>query len=716
MLLDFNLPLIVLSHLLGMSQTLKKLSVPSSPLPKTPATPTTIEYHHSLESDSLPPVIESPSKSHDNEKQSPLVPSSTSIEQEENVELEPIGSKPKPSPKPKPNLTIPIEPLHQEQTPSTVGDVPSSHSESPRMPQLHLMSPVTPLSPIHSMPQLSSLHSTAFSSLHKTPPSSPLTTKPVRPVLRPLPTMSASFRPLPQSSTLSLAPTKESHFKTSQPNSPVNISISEKQLELDPPVTTPIHKPTVSKPTSPLSPKVDQQVSPESTPESSQSSELSPLIEEPSQPLPSPTLPLQQVEGDLFLSSSSSSSASSPASVKPTTEVHEEEEEEEEEEEDTMSPIPSTSQLSLPPPPEQSTVVPYLESFTYHESNKQRSPLSTQEEEDDSSDSDTSSESIEYPLISATTRVEEKPSTQDVLSDRTTSIQETSAAVLPVVREDDEEVEEDDDEEMEEDEEVEVDEESEELGSTTQQLTKDLSPASDISEGVPKSLTVRIHKGILPSTKDKETTAIDILSVKAVTVGFTPRPVKSTKDLTVSSSHYQRVESILPPEAVVPSLTSVTKSIVQPVAPLLTKEVVRSSVPLLTKGTVRPVQSTKDLTVSSSQYQKVDSIHSLHMEPPTTIPSPSSLVVKILRKHLIKKDKSPSVSSEEGVKVTIPKSVLPTVLVAKRDQDVKRVRGHNRGRGRGRKRGLDIPHTGLEPKKVVEMNCMVSLTSCNFLI
>ena len=696
-----------------MLQTLKKLSVPSSPLPKTPATPTTIESHHSLESDSLPPVIESPSKSHDNENQSSLVPSITSIEQEENVELEPIGLKPKPSPKPKPNLTIPIEPLPQQQTPSTQGDVPSSHSESPRMPQLHLMSPVTPLSPIHSMPQLSSLHSTVFSSLHKTPPSSPLITKPVRPVLRPLPTMSAPFRPVPQSSTLSLTPTKESHFKTSQPNSPVNISVSEKQLELDPLVTTSIHEPTVSKPTSPLSPKVDQQVSPESTPESSQSSELSPLIEEPSQPLPSQTLPLQQVEGDLFLSSSSSSSASSPPSVKPATEIHEEEEEE-----DTTSPIPSTGQLSLPPPPEQSTVVPYLESFTYHESNKQRSPLSTQEEEDDSSDSDTSSESIEYPLISAATRVEEKPSTQDVLSDRTAMIQETSVPVLPVVREDDEEIEEDDDEEMEEeDEEVEVDEESEELGSTTQQLTKNSSPASDISEGVPKSLTVRIHKGILPSTKDKEITAIDTLSVKAVTVGFSPRPVKSTKDLTVSSSHYQRVESILPPEAVAPSLTSVTKSIVQPVAPLITsitKEVVRPLVPLLTKGTVRPVQSTKDLTVSSSQYQKVDSIHSLHMEPPTTIPSPSSLVVKILRKHLIKKDKSPSVSSEEEVKVTIPKSVLPTVLVVKRDQDTKRVRGHNRGRGRGRKRGLDIPHTGLEPKKVIEMICMVSLMSCNF--
>ena len=695
-----------------MLQTLKKLSVPSSPLPKTPATPTTIESQHSLESDPLPPVIESPPKSHDGEKHSPLVPSITSIEQEENIELEPIGLKPKPSPKPKPNLTIPIEPLQQQQTPSTLGDVPSSHSESPRMPQLHLMSPVTPLSPIHSMPQLSSLHSTVFSPHHKTPPTSPLITKPVRPVLRPLPTMSAPLRPLPQSSTLSLAPTKESHLKTSQPNSPVNIDIPEKQLEVDPLVTTPIHEPPLSKPTSPLSPKVDQPLSPESTPESSQSSELSPLIEEPSQPLPSTTLPLQQVEGDLFLSSSSSSSASSPASVKPPTETHEEEEE------DNASPIPSTSQLSLAPPPEQSTVVPYLESFTYHESNKQRSPLSTQEEEDDSSDSDTSSESIEYPLISATTKVEEKPSTQDVLSDRTPLIQETSVPVLPVVvREDDEEIEEDDDEDMEEEEEVEVDEESEELRSTTQQLTKSSSPGSDISEGVPRSLTVRIHKGILPSTKDKETPAIDLSSVKAVTVGFSPRPVKSTKDLTVSSSHYQRVESILPPEAVASSLTSVTK--VQPVAPLLTsitKGVVRPVVPLLTEGTIRPVQSTKDLTVSSSQYQKVESIHSLHTEPPITNPSPSSLVVKILRKHLIKKDKSPSVSSEEEVKVTIPKSVLPTVLVVKRDQDVKRVRGHNRGRGRGRKRGLDVPHTELEPKKVVEMNCMVSIMSCNSLI
>ena len=613
--------------------------------PDTPTTPAT-----------KPPVMESPKSSDQSpmelpsevmkESQKPKpspTPISSSSSPSPSPSPKPPSPRPVPSPRlvqssktiPKPNLTIKIVDAEEDASsktplslPPPLQEITTPSTTDITMPPLHLMSPPSAAvsSPIHSLPQLSSLHGT--------PPTSPLVMKPVRPVLYPLtsplsrtasdntikpivqqsvkdPTTAVNVTNVDTSVPVSDIPSIKQSLPTPTALLPISstpLTSSSSATEILPQVTA-VTETTPTKVTlAPPSPK-EESLSPLSTPGTSDSSTVPSVSHTPPPPLP---VPPTAVESDLYLSSSNSSS-SSPASVKLLPP----------EEEDSY-PLPTQLSVtppmqSLMPPP---TTVPYLESFDYK---KEKSPLSNQEEEeeDDSSDSE-SSESIEYPVIAPSSTQYNLPTDNTI--PLTTS--HTLSTNVPSV------------------------------------IGKSLSPSP------PKSLTVRINKSDILSIIKKDSLAPSI-------GGATSK----SKDLKVSTSEYKKVDSIL--------------SSPQPLPPVPAP---------LAKGASKQ-QPVKDLVISSSKYQLVDSInpiaHSVNqssLSPPTSL----SLIVRISRSYLLpaKKDKSPSVSSEEVVKVTIPKSIL-TSSGLKIGGLSKKQGKKGRAKGRGQKRDMELPDVGAKPSKKV---------------
>jgi hypothetical protein len=181
-------------------------------------------------------------------------------------------------------------------------------------------------------------------------------------------------------------------------------------------------------------------------------------------------------------------------------------------------------------------------------------------------------------------------------------------------------------------------------------------------------------------------TIVDPLNVQ-------PLNVQPPSITTIDSS---AIRNGSPPD----SLTvKINKSVIESSKQAQIKSPLAASLYKQTSSPALPPVGQSELIVSSSSYQQVDSINIPSSLNKFISSPPTSLIVKISQKYLASKEKTKSLFSDEGVKITIPTSILTGKLGGRKSKP--RKKGKKKGNtARGVKREHGASDVGLKSKKM----------------